>query len=419
MKYTFFLKEPKSDNETLILFSCYFKYEGRKFVYSTGEKVLAGNWDFQNKYLIHSGKFRSKNYATLDTQLSRYKTCFNKVLARHKMMGEQLNSKSLKNAFDLEFKKAPSGKNLFFDAFDEFVENKSRSRDWSESTLKRYKNIKKILLDFERSRKYKLTFNSINEKFHAEFTDFCMNERNHINNTYSRNMGLLKSFLYWALENEYTYNTSFVKFKKKKRVLTKQIALKLEDLESLMGQSFESARLEKVRDVFVFCCLTGLRFGELKLVNKYNVANNAIQLKEEKETTKTTRSIPLSDLARFILTKYDYRLPLIANQKFNNYIKEVFKLSGFTNQVEKVTTKGQENIRETMPFYDRVSSHTARRTFITMMRNQGHSDKLIASMSGHKDLKTLNMYYQVDDKSKEQAIENTFQIEYAPLKKVK
>lgn len=386
-------------------------------MYSTGEKIHPINWDFETKYLVGSGRHRSKSYATIDTQLSRYKACFNKVEARHKMMGEQLTSKSLKNAFDAEFKKAPSGKNLFFDAFDEFVENKSRSLDWSVSTIKRYKNIKNILLDFERSRRYKLTFNSINEKFHTEFTDFCMNERNHINNTYSRNMGLLKSFLYWALGNEYSYNTAFVKFKKKQRVLTKQIALEAKDLERLMGQSFASTRLEKVRDVFVFCCLTGLRFGELKLVNKSNVIDNKIQLKEEKETTKATRAIPLSDLARFIMTKYDYRLPLIANQKFNDYLKEVFKSAGFTDQVEKVTTRGQENIRETMPFYNRVSSHTARRTFITMMRNQGHSDKLIASISGHKDLKTLNMYYQVDDKAKEEAVKKTFEIKYSTLKK--
>ena len=125
----------------------------------------------------------------------------------------------------------------------------------------------------------------------------------------------------------------------------------------------------------------------------------------------------MNELSKYILNKYDFNLPHIANQKFNYYIKEVFKFSGFTQEVEKVTTKGQENIRVRMPFYERISSHTARRTFITLMRNEGYSDRLIASISGHKDLKTFNMYYQVDDVAKSQAVQNTFDIKFPTLKK--
>jgi integrase len=246
-----------------------------------------------------------------------------------------------------------------------------------------------------------------------------MNELMHINNTYSRNVGLLKSFLYWAVDNHYTYNRAFVKFKKVQRVLTNQIALKLSDLEHLMSLQFETKRLEKVRDVFVFACVTGLRFGEMKLVNRSNVNDININLKEEKESSKEIRTIPLMPLSRYILEKYDYHLPLIANQKHNEYIKEVFQVAGYTQEIEKVTTKGKEVIRKVMPFYERVSTHTARRTYITMMKSNGISDKLIATITGHRDMKTLNQYYQVDDESKVAAVEKTFKIEFSTLKKIK
>jgi integrase len=89
----------------------------------------------------------------------------------------------------------------------------------------------------------------------------------------------------------------------------------------------------------------------------------------------------------------------------------------YTNTVQKVTTKGKENIKEDMFFHDRISTHTARRTFITMMKRQGKSDKLIASITGHNDMKTLNQYYQVSTPEKKEAMDEVFDLK-VPLRKV-
>ena len=70
MKYTFNLKEPKSENETLVLFSCYFKDESKKFVYSTGEKVVPKNWDFENRFIFTAGKNKSKFSESIKKQLN-------------------------------------------------------------------------------------------------------------------------------------------------------------------------------------------------------------------------------------------------------------------------------------------------------------------------------------------------------------
>ena len=141
--------------------------------------------------------------------------------------------------------------------------------------------------------------------------------------------------MFWSLKNGYTYKSEFIDFKKKPRVVTNQIALKKDDLEYLMSQQFETSRLERVRDVFVFSCVTGLRFGELKLISKTNINNDSLFLKEEKGAGKTTREIPLNEIALFLLRKYDFKLPLTANQKHNDYIKEVFKIAGYVDEVEE------------------------------------------------------------------------------------
>jgi integrase len=417
MKYTFKLKEPNSKKDTLILFSCFFKNEHKKFIFSTGEKINPINWDKSNKFPFMNGSNKSKFAESIKMQLNRYSDLMLETESLYKRINEEFTSKTLKKVFDEGFKVTPKGKNIFFEAYNEFTSYKTKGKDWSPSTIKRYQNIKNILINFESKKNYKLTFSTIDETFHREFTCYCMDDLGHINNTYARNLGLFKSFMFWAKDMKYTYNDAFTKFKKVDRVITNQIALTIEDLNKLMKHEFKSNRLEKVRDVFVFACVTGMRFGELSLISKSNVTDNFIILKEEKETTKEAREIPLTSLSRYILLKYDYQLPLIANQKQNDYIKEVFEELKYTNKVQKVTTKGKENIKVDMIFKDRISTHTARRTFITMMKRQGKSDKLIASITGHSDMKTLNQYYQVSEPEKKEAMDEVFNVE-VPLLKV-
>ncbi|MFS4446715.1 tyrosine-type recombinase/integrase [Maribacter sp. 2307UL18-2] len=415
---TFFLKKPKSDKETLILFSSYFKFEEKKFVYSTGEKINPKSWDFKNRQPIAHGKNKSGEYSSIRRQLNRYTDKFGELQARSKIYGEEFTSQIVRIEFDKEFKKAKSGKNLFFKAYDKFMEDNQKQQKWSLNTIKRYNNIKGILEDFERDTGYKLSFKSITKRFHIEFTEYSMNVKKHATNTFRRNLGLFKTFMFYALDNGYTYQDDFRKFQKMKEAFTEKVALKAEDLANIMEHQFELPRLERARDVFVFACTTGMRFGELKLIGRHNVIDGSILLKEEKGVNKKPREIPLNNVSEMILRKYDYDLPLIANQKQNKYIKEVFEAAGYTQESERVIVKGKTVVREKMPLFERISTHTARRTFITMMKRQKVSDKLIASISGHKDLKTLNTYYQVDQEAKKEAVADVFDNIVQPLRKV-
>ena len=248
------------------------KKENKKFIYSTGEKIHPVNWDFKTKLPISSGKFKSKIYASIKKQLDRHSNLLVEKESQYKIVQEEFTTKLLKRFFDEEFKKTVIGRNIFFEAYDEFTAYKIKNKEWSEATIKRYKNIKNLLENFEKHKKFKLTFHNINDNFHAEFKSYCMDDLNHINNTYARNLGLFKTFMFWSFSNKYTYNDAFIGFVKPKKVITNQIALTLNDLQSLMSFEFASSRLEKVRDVFVFACVTGLRFGELSLIKKSNVS---------------------------------------------------------------------------------------------------------------------------------------------------
>lgn len=424
MKYTFKLKEPRGTKETLILFSCFFKDENKKFIYSTGEKIHPTNWDIQNKFPFLNGKNKAPFVESIKIQLNRYSDLMQITESERKKINEPFTAETLRKVFDEEFKRSPKGKNIFFDAYDVFFNEKVGQLQWTKGTKTRYQNIRNILERFEIAKNYPLSFNRIDEKFHAEFTDYSLNTLKHVNNTYLRNLTFFKTYMNWAIDRKYTYNEKFKRFNiddSKKHIIketsTSQVALNIDDLNKIMTHEFKTKSLERVRDVFVFACVTGMRFGELSLISKSNVNQSHIILKEEKGVFKEPRNIPLTTLSKYILTKYDYKLPLIANQKQNEYLKKAFQEMEFSKKIEKTTNRGREVERTQDFFYNRISTHTARRTFITMMKRKGVSDKLIAKATGHKDMATLNKYYQVDDEQTKEAMDEVFDIEI-PLKKI-
>lgn len=411
MKHSFYLKNPQKqigEKPTLIYFTCHFNKEKKKFVYSTGESIAPINWDFDYRQPYLKGKYKALNNMLVNTQLSRYTQKFEETKALYLKINEEFTSKILREAFDLEFKKISKTIHTFFNAYDEFMEEKQKRKEWKQSTIKRYLNIKNHLINFEKNKKYKLTFSTIDNNFDTEFKDFCYTELDHSTNTFARNLGLFKTFMFWALKNKFTYNSAFVDFKKPERVITKEIALNLDQVNEIYNYQTKSQALERVKDVFVFQCLTGLRYGELKRINKRTVTENSILIKEEKDVTKEVREIPLFEVSKNILEKYDFQLPLISNQKQNYFIKEIFKDAEFTFEVEYSRTKNREHKILKAPFYKRVSTHTARRTFITILKNKGIADKTIMEMTGHKDFKTFNSYYKVDNLAKHDAINKAF-----------
>ena len=141
-------------------------------------------------------------------------------------------------------------------------------------------------------------------------------------------------------------------------------------------------------------------------------------LKEEKDSNKEYRKIPLFELSKHILRKYDYQLPLISEQKQNKYIKQILKDAEFDGWTEYSRNRGKDVTKFVEPLYKRISTHTARRTFITIMKEKGVSDKVIMKITGHSDTRSLNIYYKVVDKSAHEAVEKAFGEMKSPKLKV-
>ena len=404
MNFTYKLKEPKSDKETLIYFRSYFLSENKNFIYSTGEKIIPTEWDFENRQPndLNGRTKRAENHRSIKKQLDRYNSFFTEIVNRYKNINEELTLEIIRQRFNEEFKKIKS-KDDFFRIYDEFIkekENDFSGNAISNSTLKRYKCNKTLLEDFEVKTKHKISLGKFDEKTFNRLLKFCVEEREHSVNTVHRNIGLLKTFLLWALNKKYSFNNSFVNFKKPPKFRTDEIALNIEQVEEIYAHDFsKNKKFERVRDLFIFGCVTGMRFGNYSTISKNDVQGDFIRVIDLKSKSKNL-SIPLNNISKLILEKYDYKLPSISNQKMNEYIKDVFKELEFTQEIKKTMKYGDQLVEKNSEFWKRISSHTARRSFITIMKNKRVPDKVIMSYTGHTSLEVFNAYYRPSEDDK-------------------
>jgi len=423
MKNTFFLRKPKGINDTLIIFSAYFKNEDRRLKYSTGEVISPTEWDKINRMPnnLNGRTSKADNHRSIKRQLDRYSSFFLEIISRYVNSNQEITIDNIRSEFDKEFKRSKAIGSKFFAVYDLFLQEKINDRTDSansKSTISRYTYNKTLLKDFEAFSKINLHFSKINKSFYNSFISYCISEKKHSTNTLSRNVGLLKSFLYWALKNNYTYKVDFKEFKNIKKEITDEVALTMEQVIEIFDFDFsKNVRLEKVRDLFVFGCVTGMRYSNYSKVAKNDINGNFINVRDQKDNKKLL-SIPLNDYSKFILKKYDYKLPKISNQRFNDYVKEVIKIVGYTNDIKKTIKIGKEIIETISPFYERTSSHTARRSFITIMKNKKIPDKIIMSYTGHKSLEVFNQYYKPNNDEKVSFMKTVWRMENSPLKKV-
>ena len=390
----FKLKSPNSKNESLIIFYSNLK-NGQRFVYSTGEKINPKLWDPINQYPIKTkSRIDFLKCNSVRSQLERYTSVYREFESISHSLNEPLTKEKIRSYFDQTFKNIRK-RNDFYLVFDEFSDLNTKLGVWTKSTESRYRTIKKDLVNFDKINGVS-TFDSIDLIWYASFKSYCEEVKKHSVNTFGRNVGLIKTFLNYALREKYTLNDKFKLFKAK-REITDQVVLSKSEVLKLYHYDFsKSPKLERVRDVFVFGCLTGMRYSDFKRVQRENIQNGTITLREVKDKSKTLK-IPLVELSQAILEKYDYALPIISDQKFRNYIKEVCKRVGFTQEVVKSIRIGNKVFNQTLKKYERISTHTARRSFITNMINAGVPNKVIMGITGHKSIVTFQNYYKPNE----------------------
>ncbi len=170
-----------------------------------------------------------------------------------------------------------------------------------------------------------------------------------------------------------------------------------------------------VRDLFLIGCYTGLRFSDFSKLVQKNIADGYITIQQTK--TGENVIITVHNVVRQIIKKHNGIPPIVSNQKFNVYLKEICKtVPAFLEVVPKVITKAGKKVTLTLRKWEMISSHTARRSFATNEYLNGTPSITIMAVTGHKTEKAFLKYIKVT--SKEHAEKMKFLWEKRDLKLV-
>jgi integrase/recombinase XerD len=149
------------------------------------------------------------------------------------------------------------------------------------------------------------------------------------------------------------------------------------ELKQLEKYTFSQPRLQQVKDLFIFCCYTGLAYAEMSTLTTNNIeigfdGKEWIQMIRKKTNRKI--SIPLLPKAKDILDKYNDVLPVISNQKFNSYLKEISELLGIDKK---------------------LTHHIARKTFATTVLLYNNVPmEIVSELLGHTNMSVTQAHYR-------------------------
>ena len=188
-----------------------------------------------------------------------------------------------------------------------------------------------------------------------------------------------KSIFVFAIRNDKLSANPFdtIKIKKGEANIN---PLTREELMLIANKDFGIDRLNQVRDLFVFAANTALSYCDLASVKREDIQHegDVMYLKKKRGKTGVTYILPLNDTAMGLLKKYDYELPLISNQRYNAYLKEVADICG---------------IKKTL------TTHLARHTAATLMLNAGIAIEVVSKILGHSNTKMTQHYAKLLDKT--------------------
>lgn len=267
------------------------------------------------------------------------------------------------------------------------------------NTIRKYKSTLAVIEAFAATYPRRVNFDTIDLEFHRDFTEWLQNRPHRKGNGYTPNaigkhIGTIKGFLNAATLDGANKNTVY---KSQNFNATKEesdsVYLSAKEVAALFQFDLSGhPRLERVRDLFVVGCWTGLRFSDVaRLDPEKHVKGDYIHIEQYKTGGRVV--IPLHPLVRAVFDKYGGRLPkMISNQKFNSFIKEVCKMAGLNERVQRGITRGGNRLYLTYQKWELVSSHTARRSFATNLYNDGNQSFDIMQITGHRSEKAFRKY---------------------------
>lgn len=299
-------------------------------------------------------------------------------------------------------------------AYKRFMAEEAVTREWAESTRVNYNKLVRHLEEFDSGAFLDDVDLEWMEAFFA-YLSKMMTEAS------VRNMFVnLISFLRWAVK-KYGIRDECLLFSYKTRQNYRDLMyLTVDELSALVSlqvpvpegagkKELKHVReLELVRDMFIFCCFTGLRFSDMQRLEWIHVYKDSIRMYTKK--TMTPIEVGLNPIARKILNKFyggeakGYVFPRISNLTMNNLLKEIGNLLGLEGVSTALYFKNRERIEMEKSRSDAITTHTGRHTFAVQALSAGVPHLVVMSYLGHSHFTSLAPYNDATSEARRQAM---------------
>ena len=357
-------------------------YASQRIEFTTGYRIDVAKWDTDKQRVKNGCTNKLKQSASeINADLLKYYTEIQNVFKEFEVQETMPTTQQLKDAFNLRMKNEEmpqeETKISFWEVFDEFVKECGNQNNWTESTYEKFAAVKNHLKEFKED----VTFEYFDEFGLNEYVNFLRDKKDMRNSTIGKQMGFLKWFLRWSFKKGYNPNIAYDTFKPKLKSTSKKVIfLTWDELNKLKDYQIPKDKqyLERVRDVFLFCCFTSLRYSDVRNLKRSDVKSDHIEVTTVK--TADSLSIELNKYSKAILEKYKdihfenhMTLPVISNQKVT-------------------------------PKYALLSTHAGRRTFICNALALGIPAQVVMKWTGHSDYKAMKPYIDIADDIKANAM---------------
>lgn len=374
--------------------------QGRVDLY-TGIMLLPNQWNKARQRVKQGCVVDGYEWNILNETLDKQEQFVRDYFTNAATRSVEPSLQDLKSRFNKKFKIGETAKaEEFFVAFEQFRKQQETARAWKKDMVDVFARLQKSVEAFKPDMK----FSDLSVKTMDAFMTHL--SKSMYNDTIIKNLSYFRQFILWAQKRNYAIHEEYFTFEPRLQTSKKQVRfLTKEELDAIYKLNLsDNEQLERTRDFFVFQCYTALRYSDLKQLKHDNIHQRAngdyyIDIVTEKDEDRV--SYKLASRAVEIYKKYkDYPLdddllfPVLSNQKYNKYLKDLGKEAKLQGEwVDYEFRLDQKEIIRTKK--EDLSTHTARRTFVSLAHASGSTLDEIAMITSHSDVSKMKPYLKV------------------------
>ncbi|MCO6465079.1 MAG: site-specific integrase [Bradyrhizobiaceae bacterium] len=409
MRLSFYLDKPNAATSVVLL---NVAFRGHRLRFGTGISLPPQHWNKDRQEPRASDPHRNahlKQLSAISTEVHRVFNSLGFGEGRELVTPETIREfKDRIHDFIDPQARVQSTRGLIHD-FTEFINTYTlrsstglvSSKRPGKRSLQNYRLVQQSLVEYGRGRRVKVEYDTITLDFYTNYCQWLSESRGLVDASISNYIKVLKTFMKWSRDQGYHTNLVYERFYRDKRT-AQSMALSVDELRLIRDLDLsDDPRLARVRDHFLLQAYTGMRYGDLETLAPIHFDDAAGVIRLTTKKTDAVCLIPITRPLALLLERYPSRIFEFASSvKQNLYLKDIGLRAGLTKSMTTHAYRMGKREDVVKPRFELLSTHVARRTFVTTSVRFGIPESVISVVTGHSAKGMLQQHYiNLDEES--------------------